>query len=131
MTIHFFWQKSVSEIHDYNYNIKIFNYQFCIVSYTGPVVMKFAIFLLAVLPFVLSASVNERFIESLLGGYDSTQSCYNDFYSLLNVLYQSAVRKKVLALIYIQPFAYFYSKAKLPMSMLSNSLNMQNISCST
>ena len=34
--------------------------------------MKVAIFLLAVLPFVLSAKVDDkRFIESLLGGYDS------------------------------------------------------------
>ena len=34
--------------------------------------MKVAILLLAVLPFVLSAKIDDkRFIESLLGGYDS------------------------------------------------------------
>ncbi|KAH3871411.1 uncharacterized protein LOC127868492 [Dreissena polymorpha] len=32
--------------------------------------MKLAVVFLCLMPFVLSASVNERFIESLLGGYD-------------------------------------------------------------
>ncbi|XP_052761335.1 uncharacterized protein LOC128204043 [Mya arenaria] len=32
--------------------------------------MKFAVVFMCLMPFVLSASVNERFIESLLGGYD-------------------------------------------------------------
>ncbi|KAH3832040.1 hypothetical protein DPMN_105316 [Dreissena polymorpha] len=32
--------------------------------------MKIAVVLLCLMPFVMSASVNERFIEALLGGYD-------------------------------------------------------------
>jgi len=32
--------------------------------------MKFALLFLTVLPFVFSAHVNERFIESFLGNYD-------------------------------------------------------------